>query len=107
MCLTGLILALTRLARPGHIGLMGAGLGRALLVGVAQAMAICPGISRSGSTIACGLFLRLERSFAARFSFVLSIPAILGALLMQIMDLEAGQAMTFQPLIVGAAGPQP
>ena len=60
--------------------------GRALLVGTAQALAILPGISRSGSTIAAGLWLGIGRAEAARFSFLLSVPAILGALMLQIVS---------------------
>jgi undecaprenyl-diphosphatase len=59
----------------------------ALVIGVLQALAIVPGISRSGSTLAGALSRRLDRDFAARFSFLLSIPAILGALVLQIKDL--------------------
>ena len=51
----------------------------ALIIGCFQALAIAPGVSRSGSTMAAGLFLGLDRPSAARFSFLLSIPAILGA----------------------------
>jgi len=54
-----------------------------LLVGLAQALAIVPGISRSGSTIAMGMFLGFSGKEAARFSFLLSIPAIAGALLLE------------------------
>ena len=61
----------------------------ALLIGLFQAMAVFPGISRSGATISAGLFRRLDRDFAARFSFLLSIPAILGALVLQGRDLIA------------------
>ena len=50
-----------------------------LLVGVAQAIATCPGISRSGTTITAGCFVGLDRRFAVRYSFLMSIPAILGA----------------------------
>lgn len=50
-----------------------------LIIGVAQAVALIPGVSRSGSTIVSGLFLGVERSYAARFSFLLGIPAIAGA----------------------------
>ncbi len=57
-----------------------------LAIGVAQGLAIIPGISRSGATIACGLSLGLERETAGRFSFLLSIPAILGAVLLQLKD---------------------
>jgi undecaprenyl-diphosphatase len=51
----------------------------ALLIGVAQAMALIPGASRSGTTITAGLFLGLRREAAARFSFLLSIPAVLAS----------------------------
>ncbi len=61
-------------------------LGRALMIGVAQACAILPGISRSGSTIAAALWAGLPRAEAARFSFLLSIPAVGGALVLQLMD---------------------
>ena len=63
----------------------------AALVGVGQAIATCPGISRSGTTICVGCFRGLERRFAVRFAFLLSIPAVLGANLLQIKDVaEAG-----------------
>ncbi|MEE8483817.1 MAG: undecaprenyl-diphosphate phosphatase [Nitrospinota bacterium] len=55
----------------------------ALLIGLAQAFALVPGISRSGSTIAAGLLLGLERESAARFSFILSIPAVSGAIILK------------------------
>lgn len=61
--------------------------GDALFVGVLQGLAITPGISRSGSTIAAGLFRGLDQEFAARFSFLLSIPVILGAGLLEAKDL--------------------
>ena len=59
---------------------------RALVIGVFQAVAICPGISRSGSTIAAGLFLGLDAAKAARFSFLLGIPAIAGAGIFELRD---------------------
>lgn len=61
------------------------GVKEALIMGLMQSIAIVPGISRSGSTIATGLFLGLERKTAAKFSFLLSIPAILGAFLLKIL----------------------
>ena len=59
-----------------------------ILIGIAQAFAIAPGISRSGATISAGLFLGIERELAARYSFLLSIPAILGAALVQVKDIS-------------------
>ena len=57
-----------------------------LLVGVAQAIATCPGISRSGTTITAGCFVGFDRKFAVRYSFLLSIPAILGANVLSLKD---------------------
>ncbi len=62
----------------------------ALLVGVGQALATCPGISRSGTTITAGCFVGFDRKFAVRYSFLMSIPAILGANILSLKDaLEA------------------
>jgi len=61
----------------------------ALIIGLVQGIAIIPGISRSGSTIAVGLFLGLNRETAARYSFLLSIPAILGAAALSLNHLSA------------------
>ena len=66
-----------------------------LLVGVAQAIATCPGISRSGTTITAGCFVGLDRKFAVRYSFLMSIPAILGANILTLKD-----AITEKTIIV-------
>lgn len=60
----------------------------ALIIGVIQGFAVFPGISRSGSTIVTGLFLGLKRKDAASFSFLLSVPAILGAQLLSLRDVS-------------------
>jgi len=67
----------------------------ALIIGLMQAIAIPPGISRSGATISGALFRRLDRDFAARFSFLMSIPAILGAVVLQTKDLVKDNAAEF------------
>ena len=64
----------------------------ALAIGLLQAVAIIPGISRSGATISGALSRRFDRDFAARFSFLLSIPAILGAFVLQVKDLATAGA---------------
>lgn len=64
---------------------------RAVIIGIVQGLAVTPGISRSGSTIAAGLFTGLDRRTAARFSFLLSIPAILGAQILSIKDMMESQ----------------
>jgi undecaprenyl-diphosphatase len=60
---------------------------KSFLIGISQAFAILPGISRSGSTIVTGIFLGIDKEKAARFSFLLSIPAILGASVIKLKDL--------------------
>jgi undecaprenyl-diphosphatase len=70
-----------------------------LIMGGAQALALVPGVSRSGATLSAGLFLGLERAAAARFSFLLSIPAVVGSGLYQLLafvqgDVEQGDAGT-------------
>ncbi len=62
----------------------------ALLVGLAQGLALAPGISRSGLTIGAALLLGVERETAARFSFLLSIPSILGALVLRLGEARGG-----------------
>ena len=57
-----------------------------LLVGMAQAVATCPGISRSGTTITAGCFRGFDRKFAVRYSFLMSIPAVLGANILSLKD---------------------
>ncbi|MBR7144398.1 MAG: undecaprenyl-diphosphate phosphatase [Lentisphaeria bacterium] len=60
---------------------------QAVLIGLAQALAITPGISRSGSTISCGVMVKLRKADAAVFSFLLAIPAIGGAALLEVVDM--------------------
>ena len=72
----------------------------ALVIGIMQAVAIAPGISRSGATISGALSRKLDRDFAARFSFLLSIPAIMGAAVLQSVKMLRGGSETE---IAGAA----
>jgi len=74
-----------------------------LVIGLAQAAAIAPGISRSGSTIAAGFFCGLERETAARFSFLLSTPAILGATILHIKDISTGFHLSPGVFLAGLA----
>ncbi len=76
-----------------------------LLVGVAQAVATCPGISRSGTTITAGCFVGFDRKFAVRYSFLMSIPAILGANILSLKDaFDAGILWAEVPIyLVGVA----
>jgi undecaprenyl-diphosphatase len=77
-----------------------------ILVGLAQALALIPGSSRSGVTLTAGLFLGLERDAAARFSFLLSVPATLAAGIFELRHLleatgAAGGGLAPMPLVVG------
>ncbi len=72
-----------------------------LIIGIFQALSIAPGISRSGATISAGLFLGLERELAARYSFLLSIIAILGAALVQAKDISNMFDVSTGALIAG------
>ncbi len=79
------------------------GPGVALLIGCAQALALLPGISRSGSTVVTALWLGVDSEDAAEFSFLMSVPAILGAVLVKLVDAGAGaSAIGSAPLAVGA-----
>lgn len=86
LIITGVILFLSDLIRDGKKSKLN--FVSAIIIGIAQTFAILPGISRSGSTIAVGIFSGLNRKLATRFSFLLSIPAIVGAAIFKIKDLE-------------------
>jgi len=93
---TGIILFMTR----GKSGVGELNEKNSVIVGVAQGLAIIPGVSRSGATISAGMLLGLNRDKVARFSLLLSIPAIIGASILEPLLSDAGSVAT-QPLIVG------
>ena len=105
LLLNGAILFVSDKLAFGTESLETAGPGKALLVGVVQMFAIFPGISRSGSTITGGLFAGFRREDAVKFSFLLSIPAILGANLLKLPDLfKAGLGgESAVPMLLGVA----
>lgn len=74
----------------------------AVIIGIAQAIAILPGISRSGATISTSVLLKIDRSKAARFSFLMVVPLILGKMAQDLMSGEISyEASVLFPLIVG------
>jgi undecaprenyl-diphosphatase len=83
-------------------GLEKLGVRDAVVIGIAQALALFPGISRSGVTIAAGLLLGLERAAAARFAFLMGIPIIAGAGLWKLRVIVAGETSAFEPLVLAA-----
>lgn len=100
---TGFILWFSEKAKKGSKKLEEIGYLDALIIGSFQAAAIFPALSRSGLTIAAGLFRKLDRETAAYFSFLLSTPAILGGIVLQGKDLFTGQAesVTLIGLLIG------
>lgn len=100
---TGTLLFLSDRLNRGGKDLKTATVVDALLVGVGQAVAVVPGLSRSGTTISCGLARGFSREFAVKFSFLMSIPAVLGANLLSLVDAFKG-TMEWLPLPVYIGG---
>ena len=102
LLVTGLLLAMTYYAPPrtGKVTL-----GRALLIGLSQALAILPGISRSGATISTALLLGIDKEKAARFSFLMVLMPILGGSALKLADYlqapEMSESITTGVLLIG------
>ena len=99
LVVTGLFLFGTSFVRKGEKRV---GISKALLIGIAQALAIFPGISRSGATISMGLFTGVKPMVAAEFSFLLSIPIIAGAVIFKAGDILSVNTALIGQYIVGA-----
>jgi undecaprenyl-diphosphatase len=102
--ITGLILWYAERKRYGHKKVNDVSYIDAVFIGLLQGLAIFPAISRSGSTIAGALMRGIERETAARYSFLLSIPAILGAVILQTKDvIESNSTQNIEviPVVVG------
>ncbi len=93
LLVTGFILFFSDRMAKGHKTVRTATVKDVLLVGVAQAIATIPGISRSGSTISAGMALGFDRKFAVRYSFLMSLPAVLGATLLEVVDVASAQTV--------------
>ena len=103
LIITGGLLWQTRRVKQEGGGLESFSIRTALIIGLVQGLAIMPGISRSGSTIALGLFLGLNRELSARYSFMLAIPAILGAGILSLHGLIADPNVDYKIALIGAA----
>ena len=102
---TGFILFFSDRMAKGHKTARHATGADALIVGCGQALAVIPGLSRSGTTISVGMLRGFDRSFAVRFSFLMSLPAVLGANILELKDaVEAGFPVADLPMyLVGVA----
>ncbi len=90
LIINGFILVLSEhFAKPGDKKVMGLTFKNSLIIGVFESLALFPGISRSGSSISAGLLLGLERQCAARYAFLLAIPAIAGAVIVEFKNIGA------------------
>jgi undecaprenyl-diphosphatase len=101
LLITGLILFLTKFANPKDDSKVG--LPSTIVIGIAQAIAIIPGISRSGMTISSALFSGVSRQNSAKFSFLLALPVIFGATILKTQELFRSPITSTQliPLVVG------
>ena len=105
LIITGFLLILAERTGNSSRGIDRMNFRNALFIGTVQGIAICPGISRSGSTLFGSLICNLDRKFAVKFVFLISIPSILGSAIMEAPDaIEAGMDMAqLGPVIVGMA----
>ena len=102
LLITSLLLFLTQLAPPGKKEV---NFGSAIIIGLAQTLAILPGISRSGATISTALYLGIDREKATRFSFLMVLIPIFGASFFEVMELVASvepSAIATSSLLAGA-----
>ncbi|MCO6043633.1 undecaprenyl-diphosphate phosphatase [Aeoliella sp. ICT_H6.2] len=99
---TAALLVFAMRRKPGEGEYTQLGFGKSIMIGIAQACALLPGISRSGSTIAAGIACGLKREEAATFAFLLAIPAIAGAGVLEGLDvLDEGSSTALGVLAVG------
>jgi undecaprenyl-diphosphatase len=111
LCVTGGILFIAARTRKGVKPIEEISFPDGLLIGLGQALAVLPGISRSGTTIAAGMLRGVNRESAARFSFLLSIPAVLGSQVLAVKELlgspnigESLPALALGTIFAAAAG---
>ena len=105
LIITGFLLIVAEKMGEGNRGIQQMNFRNAIFVGLVQGVAICPGISRSGSTLFGSLLCNLDRKFAVKFVFLISIPSILGSAVLEAPDaIKAGFDMTqLGPVFVGMA----
>ncbi|MBM4054625.1 MAG: undecaprenyl-diphosphate phosphatase [Planctomycetes bacterium] len=99
--ITGIVLWLTKFFGAKNPGGKPVNVFRALIIGAVQGIAITPGISRSGMTISAASYMGINRETAVRYSFLLSIPAVAGAVILQIKKMDVVHDKNLIPLFIG------
>lgn len=104
LMITAVLLMITDLSQSGKLIPKDIGFSSAFIVGIAQGISILPGLSRSGTTIAVCLLSGFDKRFAVRYSFIMSIPAILGAMILELREIPGSEIAISQLAIylVGA-----
>jgi undecaprenyl-diphosphatase len=105
LLITGAVLLVTTKLKPGARGLKDLKWYDALMAGVAQAVAIVPGISRSGMTITANLSMKMKKELAIKFAFLMSIPVILGGFILETYQMisKGTKSVEWLPILVGMA----
>lgn len=101
LILTGLILFFTRFIKKLPKENKFFSFKDALIIGISQGLAVMPGLSRSGTSISAGLFLGLNHETAAKYSFLLSIPAIVGASILSFADMSNSNLIPSETILAG------
>lgn len=104
LAITGILLVWSDRLQPRRLGPRHLTWPAAAVIGLAQGLALIPGISRGGSTMIAGLFVGLKRRWAAEYSFLIAVPTILGATALQVgMILRSGEGMQlmWEPMVAG------
>jgi undecaprenyl-diphosphatase len=101
LIVVGLVMALTERLAPQRRDMNDLGIRDALLIGMGQALALIPGVSRSGITLVAAMALGMRRDAAARFSFLLSVPAVAAAGVFELPDVLAARDIGAPALVVG------
>ena len=101
LLITGVIVFISDIVKGNNLTQDKTGIWRSIIIGASQAIAILPGISRSGTTITTSMLVGLKRMDAARFSFLLSIPAILGATILELKGISSIESNHIAGYILG------
>ncbi|MBN2557561.1 MAG: undecaprenyl-diphosphate phosphatase [Clostridia bacterium] len=103
LLVTGAVLLISSALKPGNNGINEVKWHHAIVAGIAQAIAIVPGISRSGMTISADLALKMNKELAVKFAFLMSVPVILGGFVLETMQLVSSGAgeMDWLPVLAG------